>query len=101
MNIELIYLYRVINGVCLFILTFRYSVVQFVMQFVKVMNIELIHLGSILFGLCPFTVSVQYSVCQCGIQIVKVMNIGLNNFIALFMRFVYSLLQFDIQQDSS
>ena len=57
----LIYLYSMIYGVCLFTLTVRYSVVQFVIQIVKVMNIALIYLYRIIYGVCPFTLAVRYS----------------------------------------
>ena len=64
MNILLRYLYSILYGVCLFTVTVRYSVVQFVIQIVKVMNIGLIKLHTIIYGVCKFTVSVRYSVGQ-------------------------------------
>ena len=58
MNIGLINVYSVFYGVCLFTVTVRYSVGQFVIQIAKLMIIGLIHLYSILFGVCLFTFTV-------------------------------------------
>ena len=64
MNIALIYLYRIIYGVCIFNLIVRYSLAPFVIQIVKEMNIKLIHLYSILYKVCLYPITVCYSVPQ-------------------------------------
>ena len=71
MNMALIYLYSMIYGVCLFTLTVRYSVVQFVIQIVKVINIGLIKLHNVIYGVCLCTLTVRYSVDHLVIQIKK------------------------------
>ena len=61
-NAGLIYLHSINYGVCLFTVTVRYSVVQFVIQIVKIMNIGLIHLYRIHYRDCVFTFTVCYLV---------------------------------------
>ena len=68
-NIGLLHLYSILYGVCLFTITVRYSVVQFVIQIVRVMNMALIYLYSISYGVCLFTLTVRYSVDHLVIQI--------------------------------
>ena len=72
MNIGQIKLQSIIYGVCVFTVTLRYSVGQFVIQIVNCMNIGQIKLQSIIYGVCVFTVTLRYSVCQFVIQILKV-----------------------------
>ena len=57
MNNALIYLYRIIYGVCLFTLSFRYSVGHFIIHIVKVVNKGLIELHGIIYGVCLFTLA--------------------------------------------
>ena len=65
------------------------------------MNIALIYLYRIIYGVCLFTFTVRYSSGQFVIQIVKVVNEGLIYLYSIFMKFVYSLLQFVNQFASS
>ena len=72
MNNALIYLHSNIYGVCVFTLTVRYSVGQFVIQIVEVVYKGRIYLYRIIYGVCPFTLTVRYSEGRFDIQIVKV-----------------------------